>query len=92
MCVPIHQLLQDTNVYKNFQSTKWLGSDAVLQAIKKEYSTAESVKQLSVEFEKEGDALTLDNVSVQGTTASEGWHVATQWDPARVRHLYLIVF
>ena len=56
-----------------------------MQAIKEEYATAESVKQLSVEFEEEGDALTLDNVSVQGTTTSEGWHVATQWEPARVR-------
>ena len=36
-----------------------------------------------VEFE--GDALTLDSVSVEGTTASGGWHVATKWDPARVR-------
>ena len=56
-----------------------------MQAIKEEYATAESVKQLSVEFEEEGDALTLDNVSVEGTTASGGWHVATKWDPARVR-------
>ena len=79
-------------IVKICQNTKWLGSDAVLQAIKKEYTTAESVKQLSVEFEKEEDALTLDNVSVQGTTASGGWHVATQWDPARVRYLYVIVF
>ena len=38
-----------------------------------------------MEFEEEGEALTLDNVSVEGTTTSGGWHVATQWDPARVR-------
>ena len=56
-----------------------------MQAIRKEYAAAESVKQLSVEFEEEGDALTLDNVSVEGTITSGGWHVATQWDPARVR-------
>ena len=56
-----------------------------MQAIRKEFATAESVKQLSVEFEEEGDALTLDNVNVEGTTTSGGWHVATQWDPSRVR-------
>ena len=55
-----------------------------MQAIRKEYATAESVQELSVEFE-EGDALTVDNVSVEGTTTSGGWHVATKWDPARVR-------
>ena len=55
-----------------------------MQAIRKEYATAESVQELSVEFE-EGDALTLDNVSVEGTTTSGGWHVATKWDPASVR-------
>jgi len=54
-----------------------------VQAIRKQYAIAESVQELSVEFE--GDALTLDNVSVEGTTTSEGWRVATKWDPARVR-------
>ena len=38
-----------------------------------------------MEFEEEGEALTLDNVSVEGTTTSGGWRVATQWEPARVR-------
>ena len=65
-------------------SGKNTASVAVVQAIRKEYATAESVQELSVEFE-EGDALTLDNVSVEGTTTSGGWHVATKWDPARVR-------
>ena len=58
-------------------------SVAIVQAIRKEYAAAESVQELSVDFE-EGDALTLDNVSVEGTTTSGGWHVATKWDPARV--------
>ena len=61
-----------------------------MQAIKKEYATSESVQELNVEFE--GDALTLDNVSVDGTTTSGGWHVATKWDPARVRFGGLVVF
>ena len=37
-----------------------------------------------MEFE-EGNALTVDNVSVEGTVAPGGWRVATKWDPSRVR-------
>jgi len=61
-----------------------LNAITVVQAIRKEYAAAENVQELSVEFE-EGDTLTLDNVSVKGTTTSGGWHVASKWDPARVR-------
>ena len=38
-------------------------------------------------MELEGDTLSLDNVSSEGTTTTEGWHVATRWDPARVRYV-----
>ena len=38
-----------------------------------------------MEFE-EGDALTVENVSVEGTITSEGWHVRTKLGPARVRY------
>ena len=60
-----------------------------MQAIRKKYATAESVEQLFVEF-KEGDTLTLDNVSVEGTTTSGGWHVATKWHPATVRFAFKV--
>ena len=59
-----------------------------MQAIKNEYATAESVQPLSVEFE-EGNALTIDNVSIEGTATTGGWHVATKWEPPRVRHTYI---
>ena len=57
-----------------------------MQAIRNEYDAAESVKKLRVEFEEGKNILTLDNISVIGTTSAttEGWHVATLWDPARV--------
>jgi len=63
---------------------------AIVQAVKKEYEIAESVRPLSVEFEEGGDALTLDDISVEGTTTKcGGWHVATKWDPARVSYLHV---
>lgn len=40
-----------------------------------------------MEFEEKSDALILEGVSVEGTTTTEGWHVATVWDPSRVRYL-----
>ena len=57
-----------------------------MQAIRNEYDAAESVQELRVEFEEGRNILTLDNISVIGTTSAttEGWHVATKWDPARV--------
>ena len=61
-----------------------------MQAIRKKYATAESVQELNVEFEVGGDALTLDDISVEGTTTEcGGWRVATKWDPARVSYLHM---
>ena len=42
-----------------------------------------------MEFE-EGDALTAENVSVEGTTTSEGWHVRTKLGPcqSKILHMY----
>jgi len=57
--------------------------------IRKKYATAESVQELSVEFEEGGDALTLDDISAKGTTTSGGWCISTRWDPARVSYLHM---
>ena len=46
--------------------------------------------KLNVEFVEGGDALTLDDISVEGTTTEcGGWCVATKWDPARVSYLHM---
>ena len=61
-----------------------------MQDIRKKYATAESVQELNVEFEEGEDALTLDDISVEGTTTEcGGWRVATKWDPARVSCLHV---
>ena len=49
------------------------------------------MQKLSVEFD-EGNALTIDNVSVEGTATTGGWHVATKWDPSRVRYSCIGVY
>jgi len=49
------------------------------------FTTAESIEQLDVVF-KEGDAMTVENIGEEGTTTSEGWHLQTKWEPARVRY------
>ena len=61
-----------------------------MQAVNEEYKIAESVVKLNVEFVEGGDALTLDDISVEGTTTEcGGWCVATKWDPARVSYLHM---
>ena len=60
-----------------------------MQAVNKEYKTAEKVEKLIVEFEEGGDALTLDDISAEGTTTSGGWRISTIWDPARVSYLHM---
>ena len=61
-----------------------------MQAVNKEYKTAEKVQKLIVEFVEGGDTLTLDDISVEGTTTEcGGWRVATKWDPAKVSHLHM---
>ena len=61
-----------------------------MQAVNKVYKTAEKLEKLIVEFEEGEDALTLDDISVEGTTTEcGGWRVATKWDPARVSYLHM---
>jgi len=30
--------------------------------------------------------MTVENIGEEGTTTSEGWHLQTKWEPARVRY------
>ena len=60
-----------------------------MQAVNKEYKTAEKVEKLIVEFEEGEDALTLEDISAEGTTTNGGWRISTRWDPARVSYLHM---
>ena len=60
-----------------------------MQAVNKEYKT-ESDDKMSVEFEEGEDALTLDDISAEGTTTEcGGWRISTISDPARVSYLHM---